>query len=447
MPIFEESPEVTTPKPDIIQAFKPSFKTAVVDTRYTPQSDLLAYIEGSSWVVNYYSQILDEHDELKGHDSHLPEALQQYRRIYSMELKVTQDLANVTQDPQLNEMILQGEANVYPFLVPQEGDMFRVGIADGREGLFKITKVNRRQIFTDTAHVIEYQLIGANDPSRFADMDRKSIITYYFVKDFLLNLQNPLLLAEDYHASKKLEEYYYDMINLYMKQHHSREYMTLVIPGQAHPTYDHGVVDFVKSVFSSHDQSSLASVRQLNIGDDGAITSISLWEMLLRRDPKLMAYSYTMAGLVGRYNFHKSGLMAGMRYTGIAQIVYPEDAKLGVDYELGNELHKVLTGDRVRSNMQPLPIPPVGDDGMIPLPLIKPINMADGYVMSRSFWNRDIATCSLLEQMLLDYLDFKIISAANVLKLCDSSYTWGAVEKFYYFPLLALLIRYNLRRL
>lgn len=47
MPIFEESPEVVAKKPDVIRAFQPAFKTAVIDTRYTPQSDLLAYIEGS----------------------------------------------------------------------------------------------------------------------------------------------------------------------------------------------------------------------------------------------------------------------------------------------------------------------------------------------------------------------------------------------------------------
>jgi hypothetical protein len=81
------------------------------------------------------------------------------------------------------------------------------------------------------------------------------------------------------------------------------------------------------------------------------------------------------------------------------------------------------------------------------MPVIKPIDMANGYVLSQAFYTRSGEGYSLLEKLLIDYLDFKIIASRDVLKLCDSSYEWGPVEKFYYFPLVLLLIRYNLRRL
>lgn len=448
MPVFTDTDDAPSlPKPDVIAAFVPEIKTAVIDTRYDPQSDQIAYIEGSSWVVDYYSQVLDKADELNGQDTSLPAPLQQYKRIWSMELKVIQDLTQVSQDTVPAEFVLQGSAHVYPFLVPQVGDMFRAGIADGREGIFKVTRVDPRQIFTDKVHVIEYQLVGANDPLKIGDLENKTVATYYFVKDFLLNLQNPLIEEATFHALKKLEQYYYDLSHLYFSQFFSREVMTIVVPEQDGYTYDHGLVDFVKSILQSTDEFHVTSIRELNIGNDGAITALSLWEMLLRRDPKLLRFIYTKTGLVGRKSFHPSALMAGARYSGVERIVYPLDAKKNVDFKLGREREKTVMEDNIKSTMPPYVPPPPPADGEVGLmPMIKPVDMANSYVLSTAFYTRDNTQFSLLEKLLLDYLDFKIIAAEDVLKLCDDSYNWGAVEMFYYFPLVQLLIRYNLRR-
>jgi len=449
MPLWEDTDlSPTLPQPDIVRAFQPGVKTAVIDTAYTPQSDLLAYIEGSPWVVDYYSQILDQNSELKGQDTSLPAVQQQYRRIWSMELKVTQDLTQVSQDPATTEMTMQGMANVYPFLVPQVGDMFRAGVADGREGIFKVSRVTAMQIFVDHAHTIEYQLIAINDPARVYDLDLKTQVTYYFVKDFLLNLQNPLLVQEDYDNGKKLTEYWYDMIQLYFNQYFSREFMTIVVPMQDVPTYDHGIVDFVKSIMNSFDDVHIQSIRELNVGDDGAINSIGLWTMLANRDPKLMKIVYTKTGVTSRVNFHRSALLSSMRYSGIAQVVYPLNPQTGVDFMMSKEIQKPLLPVNIVSTMPPyVPAPPPTDGSVGLMPLIKPVNMDDGYVLSSAFYARDNTNLSLLESLLLNYLDFKIIDAGDILKLCDDSYNWGHVEKFYYFPLLLLLIKYNLRRL
>lgn len=449
MPLWEDTDKSPSqPRQDIVRPFKPGVKTAVIDTEYTPQSDLIAYIEGSSWVVNYYSQILDKNSEVKGQDTSLPAPLQQYRRIWSMELKVTQDLTQVSQDPGTNEMTLVGGANVYPFLVPQEGDMFRAGIADGREGILKVTKVQAMQIFVDHAYQIEYQLIAINDQARIYDLDQKTQVTYYFVKDFLLNLQNPLLVEDDYQNSRKLTEYWYDYIQLYFNQYFSREYMTIVVPMQDVPTYDHGIVDFVKSIMNSFDDVHIQSIRELNVGDDGAITATSLWTMLANRDPKLMKMIYTKTGVTSRVNFHRSALMASMRYSGIAQVVYPLDAKLNVDFMMCKEIPKPVLPVNIVSTM-PAYVPPVPptDGSIAPMPIIKPVNMLDGYVLSSAFYTRDNTNLSLLESLLLNYIDFKIIAASDVLKVCDDMLNWGHVERFYYIPLLLLLIKYNLRRL
>jgi hypothetical protein len=199
---------------------------------------------------------------------------------------------------------------------------------------------------------------------------------------------------------------------------------------------------------SSFDDVHVTSIRQLNIGDDGTISSPSLWTMLERRDPKLMKFIYTKTGLVGRKSFHRSALMAGMRYTGVERIVYPLDAKRGVDFQYGKEYEKPVMVENILSTMPAYVPPEAPQEGQVGMmAVIKPVDMVESYVLSTAFYTRDKANMSLLETLVHEYLDFKIIDAANVLKLCEDSYDWGPVEKFYYFPLVLMLIRYNLRRL
>jgi len=459
--------DATPKKPiePILKPFKDDFKTAVIDTRYTPLQDLLSYVEGSTWVVDYYSQVLDEHNELNGQDSSLSAVYQQYNRIWSLELKVTQDLSQVSQDETSSEITLQGSANIYPFMVPQVGDMFRTGIADGREGLFKVTSVQRRQMFKDAVHQIEYQLIAINDEIRIYDLDKKTQLTYYFVKDFLLNNQNPLLVEDQYNTAKKLEEYWHDLIYMYYHQYFSNEHRTILVPEQGFVTYDHGLTEFVKTIMDSTEDTPTFSIRQLNIGDDKLLTHHSLWTMLLRRDPKMMKYIYKEVGITTKNSFHKSALMAGLRYTGIHHIVYPVGFKGPIDYQneqmvgkLLNEANPDFDPDKHSEDvinwyskllykkvfLQSKMNKPRFDVNQL---LINPVHFEDSYVLSNTFYNRNTSRLSLLEKLLLDYLDFKLINAKDVLKLCEDGNEWNDLEKFYFYPLLLLLIKYYLRRL
>lgn len=459
MPIYTDEPTApVAPKENISALHKPGYKSPVIDTRYIPRSEIIAYIEGSTWVVDYYSQVIDSSSEIHGQDVGMPAPKEQFDRIFSLELKVTQDL-QASQDEDSGEMIVTGSAICYPFLKPNKGDMFRAGTPDGREGIFQITKSEQKSIFKDTCHEITYQMLTPDDPMRISDLEHKTIRTFYYVRDYMLHHQNPLLIESDYEASRKLAEIYYDLIDLYFRQFFSREAMTLVVPGQPGLTYDHAFTDYVLSIMESTSSSQIQSVRLLNIGEDAAMKSVSIWTAMLRRDPKLLDYVYKTAGLFSASKFHPSALMAGIRFSSIRYVVYPIDTTLSADQRQGFGTPKV--------SEVVLPIRPsvrslkeaikrlelhgfeLEDDGWEPpfedRPTHHPIDCSTGYVFSPYFYKKHKSKMSLIEALVSDYIDHKLMDQRDILKLAEESYYWGLLERFYLVPVIVMLIRYHIR--
>ena len=76
-------------QPPKVQIAAPQYRGVTVDTRYVPQSALLTHLEGSSWTVNYYSQVLGEDNAVEGQNVTREAIYQQYRLIKGFEFKVT----------------------------------------------------------------------------------------------------------------------------------------------------------------------------------------------------------------------------------------------------------------------------------------------------------------------------------------------------------------------
>jgi len=463
----DEPQAPSVPRPIIDAIAPPEFKSAIVDTMYQPKSELLAYISGMTWVVDYYSRLLGSSEEAQGLDVSLAAPLQQYDRIWSMELKVQQDL-QTTFDDAGGQQMTTGTAHVYPFLIPQVGDMFRVGINDGTEGMFRVTAVRRMSMFKDTVHEIDYVLVSRDDPKYIGNLDSKVQRTYYFVKDFLLNHQNPMVIQEDYELGQRLANVYYNLIYFYEKQYVSREFRTLIIPDQPAATYDHALTDFVMSTVEEVNGTSIAGIRMMNTGDDSVINSVSLWDMIMRRDPGLREHAYSMAGLTPckalEIPYMRTALMSGMQWTNIRHVVYPIDPLLNVDVLGGWEkIRTILTATQVSRlkkrltsklwDVKDLPgFIAAADDPVPPpppkeRPLIHPVDFSKTYVLSQAFWDNDVEGMSLLEFLLNEYLQKKLLRNQDVLKLSEAATRWNRLDQFYLIPIVLLLLRYSIRRL
>jgi hypothetical protein len=430
---------------------KEPYSSVTVDTKVIPSSALLTHVEGSRWTVDYYSQILTNDSALAGEMVNRNPIYQQYRLIQRLELRVTSPL-NTSQDTATKSLNITGTANLYGFIMPNEGDMFIANIGDGKEGIFRILMSERKTIFKDTIHVIEYKLIDYVTPERKSDLTSKVVDTFVFSKDFLTYGQNPLIRYEDNILIEKLTDYYYSLAKRYFDTFISNEYKTLLVPGQDRPIYDHFLTKFVMSSFTAYDINMVRNIRLMNLDDDYVMKSTTIWDMLKDKDVSMFKYCIKKAGLISARSFTKDPMMEGIYHSGIQYVLYPKDYTiLPVDYQVSHAA-KPLSGEVLQD--PPSPITNLADlivdteyQGLtLPAnPGIRKVLVDDYYVFSSYFYNKDKANMSILELLVFDYLDGKAIDNRLLFSLCETSHAWGALERFYYSIIILILIRSSIK--
>jgi hypothetical protein len=481
MPIVApDDDQPPSPKSSVVQIAKPEYKGVTVDTKVEPVQNILSHVGGSSWTVNYYSQALDLDSATQGQGQGTSPVHQQYRLIKGMELKVTTALTT-SQNPDTNGMLVTGEANVYPFVIPNIGDMFLADVGAGREGVFEVTNVTRLSVFKQSVHSIEYKMMGYSDTvvesggSKVNDLNRKVVQTFQYDKDFIKFGQNPLIFEDDYEHIEYLRRNYKMILDRYFKTFISKELGTVILPGQDSPTYDHYITRLLNSIFSAWDTKEVQNLKVLNVDDDYALQATSVWDALLKRDRLGMADVFLKVGKVYAYEFTTDPMLEGVHWSGVNELIYPTDPTLTVDYKSMEPL-KLVNGNSIQkgpsrlsaSALLPEPIPLyetiiqaldgynlLDEEGnLVYEPIILPPiihrTMKDNfYVFSEDFYknNRIVGKQSQLELMVQDYLDDKVLSFKRLKSFCEDMANWNTLDRFYYTPVLLMLMKAAIRGL
>jgi hypothetical protein len=444
------------PAPINVQITKPEYRGVTVDTRYVPTASIVAHIEGYSWTVDYYSQIINLDNAPSGQQVSVSAVHQQYKLIKGMEFKVSTPLTP-SQDSETKSMNYTGEANIYPFLIPNQGDMFIADIGDGRSGLFQITESERLSIFRETAHHITYRLvsyISSSTDERLMDLTRKTQVRLQYVKDFLMHGQNPLVFEEDFVLIEQLGIVYPSVLERYFQSFFSKEYGTLLVPQQQKPVYDHFVVQAIQALVSTYDTPEVRYVTLLNADDDQSMKSVNIWNVLLKRDKRQLRECFKMAGWMPASQFTRDALLASVYHSGIDYVVYPKDPNLNVGYEYTDNLKVIAVETFIQGTMRDLPLQelipdtdleglPYAGSPMLPSSVMKD----DYYVLTKAFYTNSQAAGeqSKLELMVQDYLSGSAPKVSLILKMCDQMHAWTALERFYYTPVLIVLMKAALR--
>lgn len=447
MPIATHKP---TQPPVTVQSVLPkiqseSYRGVVYDDKNLPLSSLLSYIAGAPWTVDYFAQVLGEHNDLREVDTSQSGSYQQYEKTIGLEIRVENTLST-SYDSDNSITSVSGSANIYPFMIPNVADYFVAEAADSQRALFRITQVDRKTFNRDSVYNIAYDLVGMlnADNTLFADLESKVVRSYHFSKDRLIEGLSPTLKTEEYTKIMNLKVLYQELVKYYFRTFFSISHGTLIIPGQTEVYYDSFVVNYLLKIVQTGDAPEMRSLRVIPTDRDKFLSQTQLWDLLLQRDYSGRLYSNNDMSLVSKHLFNKNTFVQGIAFSNIHYVVYPvtPDTSTLIEGDVSVKLTSIqVLNDTANGKGASFT---ANDNAYIKAgatyPLIHEV-LADGkYVLSENFYSAT-ANQSVLEILVKDYLKGNALDLDMLYAVTNTFRQWKRLEQFYYAPLLITLIK------
>ncbi len=425
--------------------------SVLVDNKEISRDSLITHISGIALVCDYFALVVNKDNALYSQDVGQSGSTQQYSRYNNFEFRQKGSL-NDDQDDTDKVFVVRGTGVVHSGLIPNEGDMFTADVGDGRRGVFNVTRSQRLSIFSDSVYQIEYSLMYfvTDKPNDYKDLEKKVVKTMYYVKDRLDYNDSPFLADDEYNFYRRLGGFYHEISRNYFAWFFSKEFAAYVIPGQTSPTFDYFLYKALRVIFREDPHQVLVKHQAINIMDDDLIErGFDLFSVLLERSASKFEICDRRAGLVRTESFSYEGTTTNIRYTGIRYLVYPVTTEARTDEGYNRLNHTVW-------ETQLYPTPNKTDPEILLkelaafsfgdkiVPLIKPVTIDDYYILSEDFYKRG-DDLSVLEAQTLLYIDGKPCEATSIRLLCENYRYWPRLEKFYYLPILLILIQSMLK--
>lgn len=447
MAIIDKHPGSTptpTPKPIDIHTEN---RTAVVDTDVERLSNILTHVEGMSWYVNYYQQILGDDDQTATQETSLTPVTQQYRRIEEFEFKVQSPLS-VSTNSETYAQTLTGDAIIYPgTLIPNKGDMFVSDIGAGESGVFTITEVDLMSHYKDRCYRVSYRLVrrlvGAAD-TYLIDLDHKVVRTYMYQKDYLVYGRDPVITTDEATVNRRLHEQTEVLLNYYFSVYYSEDHATMLFPDNASVTYDPAIPKVLMALLNTHDHPLMRKVRSINTEAIKDTQQRTIWDVLLRRTPQLLSVIPRAAMLVPACQFANNPQLYNVAYSGLEYVVVPERMYSVSPYRKAPYLHEYIPKLEVRYKDlgKQVTTPDSASAGTLPdTPVVRSLST---YVVSAGVYDRGEVT-SALESCVQSYLNESGMDREELFRLSEKAVRWPYLEGYYYIPLLLILMLSALR--
>lgn len=412
-----------------------------------PITSLLTYTTGAPWTVDYYSQILGKHNDLKDFDPNIDRPYQQYRLIKDLELRVSSPLEH-SYTSATSMVKITGAATVPFTIIPNVGDVFTARIDNGELAIFRVTNIERKSFNRPSIFHIEYDIVNlvSNHPEWFDIIQSKVQHTYYFHKDRLVDGLDALVTIDQHEAIRKCKLFLNKIIPTYFSIFYNKGFGTLVLPKQEITYYDPLLVRFLLKICSSLEAPELLYIKNLSIQNDPFLAQSSIWDALLEQEWNVLMTSNKRMGFISSGNFMRHPRLDMARYQQISYMLYPLEPDMSTRIGIQLLPYEALEIDLVETTSHHgitdyTYNEYVTDMGIIP---ILPIPFVDNYyVLSKSFYDKE-ENLSLIETMATEYMDGHSLDVNKLLVLTNNWHKWSRMEQFYYTPLVIYLLRVGL---
>jgi hypothetical protein len=110
-------------EPNLPKLAPKEYKSPVRDEKVVPVNKLVAYVSGTEWSTNYYSQLTAKSNDLREVDPGEHPVYQQYTLINNYSIRVTNALES-TYDNTTGISKVSGSGTLFSFIIPNVNDYF-----------------------------------------------------------------------------------------------------------------------------------------------------------------------------------------------------------------------------------------------------------------------------------------------------------------------------------
>lgn len=412
--------------------------TVAHDTRDLPINNLLTEIDGFPWTVDYYHRLYEDDDAVDGFYKTRNPVHQQYHKVLGFELRV-QSAFSYSYEKTRQKQDLDGTAVIIPgTIIPNRGDVIIADIGQGHKVHLSVIDSAPLSILAQSAYEITYRTINVADAEFLTALERCVVKSSYFNKDFTRYNTSPIISTGTQDVYKTLNTLAQQLIETYGNAFISKQTNYLQVPGQRQNTVDIYLAKFINQFLETTQYPSYAKANWPLFPFTADQPKLSLWDILLRGDKTplehLKTHTFLKTGLVGTVHFRNQAWYTSIYFSSIVLLVYPV-------LEEGTFTNRMLplSGDIVIETADDV------DDTVSPD--FHPVNQDDYYVLSKAFYLRQPEDQSLLEQMISNMINRQAIAVDIIIQLAEKLPTLPALERFYYTPLVLMLIRHVTRSL
>lgn len=324
------------PVKSVVEEREQDYRHSIVTSQKSHSEAILAHIEGSSMVVDYYAQMKAFNEEPKEYDANASTLDQQYHAIYNLELK--QQSQDAQTEDKTNRVMVNGSAVIYAGVIPNQGDVFVTDIGAGKAGRFTVKNVVKKQYITSTVYEFDYEMVDFLDKeTKLTHLESFVVKRSVFDASLIAYGNNPVVLKEDYDILITASDVEVELIDDFLKEFFSTELSTLMVPGygRQNPTYDPYIVEAFREVVNVDEHPLMQRLKTLNLNELRDTYSFSIWPVLLNPGVNRIQNIWKRAAPVNFKSFHISPTMLSFRYSGFSQCLSPIEDLQNVDFYQG----------------------------------------------------------------------------------------------------------------
>lgn len=445
MPIASQKLNAPVPVETRLPTVQPdSYQGLVTGIGNYPITTLITYTSGAPWSVEYYSQILGQHNDLKDFDPSLDSPYQQYTLIKDMEIRVSSPLSG-SYNNNTSVMKVTGAATVPFTLIPNIGDVFTAVMDEGDRAIFRVTNVERKSFNRPSVYHIEYEIAAlvSTHPEWFDIIQQKVQRVYHFHKDRMVDGLDSLVTTDQHQAIRETREFLNKAPSRYFKTFYNKAYGTLVMPYQDLAYYDPFLVRSMLKICSVAEAPEILHIHNLSIQHDLYLSQPTIWDALIERDLGILNMCNKKMAFIMPSHFIRNARIDSARYQQVHRILYPFDPDISVRLNI-----QLPPADVIDEDLEDTTGHHGNTDNSYnvyqatsgPIAVLPPLWVDRYYVLSAAFYN-DTTGKSLLETLVMDYMEGRSLDVRKLLAITKNWHRWTRMEQFYYTPVVIFLLR------